>query len=209
MFYGNSLVHFNRGLDSDYDLNFYSIPLKMEKKRYSNWWFLAMNGIIAILFGLLLLLFTKEAIETLVFYFGLIILFSGIAMLVTGIINLKKERKAGMLLFESIVTVAIGTIIMFFPQHSLQFFLIVIGVWAVILGVVQLIILVNFKGEMTGRNIFLFNGLLTLAIGIFLFFDPYSFAAFLVKVIGVFSLIFGAILIYLSFALRRIIAHDK
>ena len=181
----------------------------MEKKRYSNWWFLAMNGIIAILFGLLLLLFTKEAIETLVFYFGLIILFSGIAMLVTGIINLKKERKAGMLLFESIVTVAIGTIIMFFPQHSLQFFLIVIGVWAVILGVVQLIILVNFKGEMTGRNIFLFNGLLTLAIGIFLFFDPYSFAAFLVKVIGVFSLIFGAILIYLSFALRRIIAHDK
>jgi uncharacterized membrane protein HdeD (DUF308 family) len=176
----------------------------MEKKRYSNWWFLALNGIIAILFGLLLLLFTKEAIEKLVFAFGLIILISGVAMLITGIINLQREKKAGLLLFESIVTVAIGTIIMFFPQHSLQFFLIIVGVWAIILGVVQLIILVNSKVQVSGKNLFLFNGLLTLAIGIVLVFYSAAFADFLVKLIGVFSIVFGCILIYLSFVLRRI-----
>ena len=176
----------------------------MEKKRYSNWWFLALNGIIAILFGLLLLLFTKEAIEKMVFAFGLIILISGVAMLITGIINLQRERKAGLLLFESIATVAIGTIIMFFPQHSLQFFLIIVGVWAIILGVVQLIILINAKVQVSGKNIFLFNGLLTLAIGIVLVFYSAAFADFLVKLIGVFSILFGCVLIYLSFVLRRI-----
>ena len=98
----------------------------MTKKSYSNWWFLALNGIIAIVFGLLLLFFTQEAIANLVFVFGLIVLASGIAMLVTGIINMKGRRKAGMLLFESIVTIAIGTIIMFDPEHSLKFFLIVV-----------------------------------------------------------------------------------
>ena len=176
----------------------------MEKKRYSNWWFLALNGIIAILFGLLVLLYTQETIKTLVFYFGVVILLTGLALLGTAIINLKKEKKTGMLLFESIVTVAIGIIIMFFPQNSLEFFLILIGVWAVILGIVQLIILINVKGEFAGKNIFLFNGLLTLAMGVILFFDPFSVAEFLVKVIGVFSLLFGCILIYLSFVLHRI-----
>jgi len=181
----------------------------MLKKSYSNWWFLAVNGLIAILFGLLLMFFTRETIATLVFYFGLVVLLSGIAMLITGIINLRKEKKAGLLLFESIITVAIGSIIMFYPQHSLEFFLIVIGVWAVILGIVQLILLINTKGELAGKNIFLFNGLLTLAIGIFLFFDPYSFAAFVIKVLGVFSLVFGSILIYLSFVLRQLVRGEK
>jgi uncharacterized membrane protein HdeD (DUF308 family) len=98
---------------------------------------------------------------------------------------------------------------MYFPENSLKFFLIVIGVWAVVIGIVQLIILVNAKGEIPGKNIFLFNGLLTLAIGILLFFDPYSLAEFIIKVIGVFSLIFGSILIYLSFVLRRIVSERK
>ena len=175
------------------------------KKSYSNWWFLAVNGIIAFIFGLLLLFFTQEAIATLVFYFGLVVLLSGIAMLVTGVIQLNKEKKAGLLLFESIVTVAVGTIIMFYPQHSLEFFLIVVGVWAVILGIVQLIIVVNTKGNLAAKNLFLFNGLLTLALGIVLFFDPYSLAAFVIKVIGVFSLIFGCILVYLSFSLKKLL----
>ena len=181
----------------------------MVQKHNSNWWFLALNGIIAILFGLLLLFFTTGMIETLVFYFGLIVLLSGLGMLVTGIISLKKERKAGMLLFESIVTVAIGTIIMFFPQHSFQFFLIVIGVWAVILGIVQLILLVNIKGDLTGKNIFLFNGILTLGIGVVLLAFPNSIADLVGKLIGVFSLIFGSILIYLSFSLRSIMNVGK
>jgi uncharacterized membrane protein HdeD (DUF308 family) len=176
----------------------------MEKRHYSNWLFLAMNGIIAILFGLLLLLFTKAVIETMVFYFGLIVLLSGVGMLVTGIFNIQRGKKAGMLLFESIITIAIGTIIMFFPQHSLQFFLLVVGVWAIILGIVQLIILINSKVEVSGKNLFLFNGLLTLGIGIVLIFYSDAFADFLVKLIGVFSLLFGALLIYLSVILRKI-----
>ena len=175
------------------------------KKRYSNWWFLSLNGIIAILFGLLLLFFTQEVIISLVFYFGLLILISGGAMLVNGIININRGRKATMLLFESIATIAIGTIIMFFPQHSLQFFLIVVGVWAIILGIVQLIILINVKGEVAGKNIFLFNGLLTLAIGVVLFFNPFAIA-WVVKLLGVFSLVFGCVLIYLSFVLRKVVA---
>ena len=180
----------------------------MVRKRYSNWWFMTLNGIIGILFGLLMLFFTDKVIEKLVFFFGLLVLLSGIAMLLTGIINMNKGRKAGLLLFESIITIAIGTIIMFYPQHSLQFFMIVIGVWAVILGIVQLVILFNTRVQVSGKNVFLVNGLLTMGIGFLLFFDPFSLAGFIIILIGVCSLIFGCLLVYLSFVLRKSIAPD-
>jgi uncharacterized membrane protein HdeD (DUF308 family) len=178
----------------------------MKTKRNSNWWFLALNGIIAILFGLLLFFFPQKTIESLMFFFGLIIFLSGLALMGTAIFNLKKEKKAGLLFFESIATLTIGVIIMIFPQHSLKFFLILIGVWAVILGIVQLVVLINTKGHFAGKNIFLFNGLLTFAMGILLFFDPYSLsmATFLIKMIGIFSVIFGGVLIYLAFVLRKL-----
>ena len=176
----------------------------MDIKRHTNWWFLALNGVIAILFGLLVFIYPEQTVEKLVFFFGLIIFLSGLALLGTAILKLKKERKTGMLLFESIATVTIGVIIMIFPQHSLKFFFILVGVWAVILGIVQLVMLINTKGDFKGKNLFLFNGLLTLAMGVLLFFDPYSIADFLVRLIGIFSIVFGCMLVYLSFVIKKI-----
>jgi len=176
----------------------------MVTKRNSNWWFLALNGIIAILFGLLVFIYPEQTVEKLVFFFGLIIFLSGLALLGTAIIKINKEKKTGLLLFESIATVTVGVIIMIFPQHSLKFFFILIGVWAVILGIVQLVMLINTKGQFAGKNLFLFNGLLTLAMGVLLFFDPYSIADFLVRLIGIFSFVFGCVLIYLAFILKKI-----
>ena len=57
----------------------------METKSYKNRWFLAVNGVIAILFGLLLLLFTKEIILSVVFFAGLAIALGGLCFLFIAI----------------------------------------------------------------------------------------------------------------------------
>jgi len=46
-------------------------------------------------------------------------------------------------------------------------------------------------------------------MGVLLFFDPYSIAEFLVKLIGVFSFLFGCVLIYLSFVLRKLTSESQ
>ena len=180
----------------------------METKRYKNWWFLAVNGIIAILFGLLLLLFTKEVIQTIVFSFGVVILAAGLILFFTAVYQIKKEKGVGMLLFQSILSVAIGIIIMLFTKDSLRFFLILIGVWAVIVGIMQLVVLINVKRNLSNKNIFLFNGLLTIVMGVILFLDPFAIAGFVVTLTGIFSIVFGLVLIYLSFALRTIASSE-
>jgi uncharacterized membrane protein HdeD (DUF308 family) len=176
----------------------------MENKGKKNWWFLAVNGMIAILFGLLLLLFSQESIKALVIYFGIALMAGGVILLITAVHNIKQNKKAGMILFESIICIAIGLIMVLFPQDSLSFFLILIGVWAIIVGVVQLATLINIKEKMASKNLLLFNGLLTIALGVFLFFDPFTMAKVMVQIAGVLSIIFGILMIWFGFALKSL-----
>ena len=110
----------------------------METKPYKNRWFLAINGIIAILFGLLLLLFTQKTILSVVFFSGLVMVLGGLCFLLIAIYQLRKDRNVMMLIFQSIFSIAIGLIIMIFKEQSLHLFLILLGVWAIIVGIFQL-----------------------------------------------------------------------
>jgi uncharacterized membrane protein HdeD (DUF308 family) len=175
----------------------------METKPYKNRWFLAVNGVIAILFGLLLLLFTKEIILNVVFFSGLAMMMGGLCFLIIAIYHLKKDRNVGMLIIQSVFSIGIGLLIMIFRDESLNMFFIFFGVWAIIVGIFQLVILVNIKRNLSNKNFLLFNGLLTIALGIIMILERDAVGIFLTKVLGAFAILFGMVMIYLSFIIRK------
>jgi uncharacterized membrane protein HdeD (DUF308 family) len=181
----------------------------METKRFKNWWFLAVNGGIFTLFGLLILFFTEESIKTILLYFGAVMLAGGAFMLLAGINNIRRDKAGAMLLVESIVAIAIGIALIFFPEASVKLFLIMIGIWAIIIGIIQLVIIVNVKGAIANKNIMLLNGLFTIGLGAVLLFNPFLWALFLVKIIGALAALFGILLIYFSLILRKVKAVEK
>lgn len=176
----------------------------MEKKGKKNWWFLVVNGLIAILFGIFLLFFDKDLMKVIVIYLGIAFIIAGVFMLITGIRNIKAEKQAGVQLVQSILTLIIGLIVVLFPTFSLKLVLIIIGVWAVILGIAQLVILISIKEHMSSKTVLLFNGILTIVMGILLFFDPIATTGFLLKIIGVFAIIFGILMIYFGIVLKML-----
>ena len=180
----------------------------MVEKKFKNWWFLAVNGIIFILFGLMVLFNTNEAIQAMIKYFGACLLVLGVILLIVGINNFRKDKQSGLVLFESIAVIAIGLVLAFFPDASVNLFMILVGVWFVIMGIVQLAILATLRDFSSFKNGLLINGLLTLGLGISLFFHPFSWAVFLVKIIGILAVLFGILLIWFSFLLRKVILSE-
>jgi len=176
----------------------------MEKQRFKNWWFLAANGCIFILFGLLMLFFTRETILTLIKYFGIVLVAGGAILLLAGINNIRKDKSAAMILVEAIASAAIGLALLFFTQATIALFLMLIGIWAIIIGIIQLVIIVNIKGILANKNVLLLNGLLTIGLGILLLFNPFDWAVFMGKIIGICSALFGILLVYFSFMLRSV-----
>jgi uncharacterized membrane protein HdeD (DUF308 family) len=182
----------------------------METKLYKNWWFLALNGVIAILVGLLFLYYTKTLLTSIINAFGIIILASGIVQLILAIYNLKKDKRIASSFILAVIFFTIGICILLFQQSSQALFFIMMGVWAVIVGIFQFVILVNVKRNLSNKNILLFNGLLTIIFGISLFFNPFTFPDIAIKILGAFAVIFGLVMIYLSFVIRKVtLAGEK
>jgi len=168
----------------------------------SNWIIFLVNGVIAILFGLLALFVPVETILTLTIYFGLLILLGGLIMFYFSYKNMKAHKPYFLLMAEAIFAILVGAVIAFYPKASLQIFLIMIGIWATIMGLMQIIVAVQMKGKVSNHSMFTLNGVITLVFGLLLFFNPMGAVKALFILIGLLALVAGLLLAYLGFKLK-------
>ncbi len=176
----------------------------MEQNNNGNWWTLAFNGIIAILYGLLAIFVSEKTLLAIVMYFGIVILIIGAAMLFGVINNMKNKQPYAADMAISIITLIIGSLLAFYTQKSLEIFVIVIGSWAILLGIFQLYLLSNKNFTKSTKNTFLINGLLTLVFGVILFFNPFESATIMLMFSGILAFAFGIILIAISMKVKNL-----
>ena len=62
---------------------------------YKNWWLLTLKGILAIIFGIFATFVPGVTLITLMIYFGLFIILSGIFLIVGSISHKKNNKKWG------------------------------------------------------------------------------------------------------------------
>lgn len=170
----------------------------------SSWSVYLVNGLIAILFGLLALLVPVETILTLTIYFGLLILLGGLIMFYIAYRNMQAKKEYMLLMGEAILAIVVGAVIAINPAHSLKFFLILIGIWATIMGLLQIIISVQMRKKVSNHGMFTINGVITLVFGLLLFYNPLGAIKVLFTIIGLLALIAGILLVYLAFKVKGI-----
>ncbi len=176
--------------------------LKLLIMKKANWIVFVVNGVIAILFGLLALLVPSETILTMTIYFGLLILFGGLIMFYVSYKNLRAKKPYMLIMAEAIFAILVGAVILIYPKSSLQIFMIMIGIWATIMGLFQIIIAVQMKGKVSHHSMYTLNGVITLVFGLLLFFNPIGAIKAVLVIIGLLALVAGVMLVYLGFKLR-------
>ncbi len=163
---------------------------------------LLINGLIALLFGALAVLLPKATIVVIVKYFGIVLLIGGASGLWVSINNMKHDKDYLSSLVSSIVSIVVGIILVFNTQLSLEIFGIIIGIWALVIGAVQLFIALKLLETGRYKNLLLINSIITLIFGLLLFISPFGTILILTRVIGVMALIFGAILFFFAISIR-------
>ncbi len=167
------------------------------------WATLAVNGAIAIIFGVLAIFVPGPTLITIVTYFGIVILLLGIAMLVGVILNIRNGLGYGTDLAEAIILIVVGVLLTFYTQQSLKVFVVVIGSWAILIGLLQLFFAFKVSPDLNGKNTLLINGGLTLLFGIILFFNPFQAAVFVLVLTGILSIAIGIILVVMAMKMKN------
>lgn len=152
------------------------------------WWVVLLEGIIAILLGLFLLYRPAATTIFLIQILGIFWLAEGILSIVGALIF--SENRVWKLL-SGILSIIAGALILMYPIYSpfivLTLFIMFIGIWAIINGVVKIVL--ALKGGGWGIGII---GILTIILGLLLLTNSVVGALFLPWMFG-FFLIFGGI----------------
>lgn len=176
----------------------------MEISIYKNWWLLAIKGILVTIFGIAAVFFPGVTLATLMIYFGILIVASGLFLLIGAFSHIKDNKHWANWLFEGVLDIIIGIIIIIYPQLTIDLFIIIVGIWAVTVGFTQLFSALRAHKTGRARWLMLLNALIVVIFGIVLFLNPTESSAALTMLVGVFAIVFGIFVTIYSFSLKNL-----
>jgi uncharacterized membrane protein HdeD (DUF308 family) len=168
------------------------------------WWLVLIRGILAILFGLFALFAPRTALLALVFVFGAYAIIDGITAIIAGIRHRKEESHWGWHVFQGVVSLIAGIVAFAWPGITVLAILFVIAFWSIVNGVAQIV--ESFTMRKMGASTWgwmLAGGIVSVLFGIVLFAQPGAGLITLLWLVGIFSIIFGVIMVVWALRLRR------
>ena len=107
-----------------------------------------------------------------------------------------------MLLLEGLVSIAAGLVTFFWPGLTALVLLYVIAAWALVAGVLEIVVAVRLRKRIRGEWWLALSGILSVITGGLMMWAPDAGALALVLWIGAYAVVFGALLIGLALRLR-------
>lgn len=168
-----------------------------------NWWAVLVRGILAFILGLLMIF--VPPIVTL----GILVIFLGAYFLVDGIFSIVavisgKTPHRWALLIEGILSIIFGILVFVWPAMTALVFLMVIAIWAIITGIAEIVYAAIHWKQGAGKWLLLIAGIISIILGIIILAQPGAGLMALVIFIEAYLIVFGIMLIGMSFWLKNL-----
>ncbi len=168
------------------------------------WWVPVVRGLVAVALGVFAFIWPIATITALVLVFGAVALLDGCLAIGAGIAARRLTSEWWVLLVQGLVGIAIGVLTLRYPSITALALVLLMAVWAIGLGVLQVVAAVQARRNIPGGFWLGLAGILGIAFGILLMVNPFSGGIAVVWLIGIFALLWGATLIVGGFDLRRL-----
>lgn len=166
------------------------------------WKWILARGALAVLFGVAAFVVPGVSLLAIVLIWGAYAIADGVLALVTG----WKSRDAGRAIWPFLVLgvlgIAAGAIALFRPDVAATGLVLVVAVWSIVGGILQIVVAIRLRAALDNEWLLVAAGLMAVAFGALLAFDPAAGALSLVWILGAFALVYGALLVTLALRLR-------
>jgi uncharacterized membrane protein HdeD (DUF308 family) len=162
---------------------------------------LAIRGVVAIAFGVLILAFPNISLSTLVYLVAAFAAVDGVVSLVLAFSPMPTSARVW-LVVNAIAGIGVGVITVLQPNITELALLYVVGAWAIILGAIQIV--AAFSGPLDGsvRILTFVYGIVSIAFGVIIFVRPGTGALGLLALIAAYAIATGVALIGVAWELR-------
>lgn len=164
------------------------------------WWFFLVRGLLAVTLGIAALFWPQATLVLLIRLIALYVLFDGIVSL----LGVFRGLALSATLAPGLISVLVGVILLFWPDVTARWLLVVVGLWALQQG--GLLFLAGRQAEANDpeRGSTMTIGVGAGVVGLLLIIWPGTGTVTISWVVGIAALLLGALLIYLALRLRRV-----
>jgi uncharacterized membrane protein HdeD (DUF308 family) len=170
-----------------------------------HWWATVLRGLLAIGVGILAWYRPDIFWASLVLVFGVYAVVDGVFAIVAAINTESRDRAFHLL--EGLLGIAVGVVVFLYPDQAGTAIVVVIGIWAVATGVVEIVSAIRLRREIEDEWLLGLGGVLPLILGAILIARPQFGQVTTTYVLGTYGLIFGVVLVMLGLRLRRLRAE--
>ena len=166
-------------------------------------WSVAVRGIAALVLGFFALTRPGSVLLGLVLVFGAYALVDGILTLVSAAKG-NAEYGRGWLVLEGLADIFIGLATFLWPAITVLALTYLIAAWAIIKGIFELAGAVRRRTYIRHEWLYIVGGLVSILLGVMIIGRPLLGALAITSMLGIYGIFFGAVLLGLSFNLRRV-----
>lgn len=174
-----------------------SETVRMTSRRRAGWQPLFALGVVAVVFGALILVNVWSSLRLLAIFAGALLLLAGVAQLVAAI----GAARRGAGLAGAVVTLLAGVVVLIWPEGSLKTLTVLVGLSFVVWGVVLAIVSRRLRGR--GASVGMVFGVILAIAGLVVVVWPGLTVTVLMALVGVGAVLGGMLAVAQALALRR------
>ena len=167
-----------------------------------DWWIIALQGVAAVLFGVLALAWPGLTLLALVFLFAAYALVDGVLALVRGLRRGSGGGRDWWQVVIGLIGIAAGVIASVMPGITAFALLFVIAAWAIVSGAFELVAAYQLRDVIRREWLLALEGLLSIIFGVAITLFPGAGALAVVWLIGSYAIASGVILVLVAFRMR-------
>ena len=167
------------------------------------WIFAIIRGVLGILFGLIALFAPIATALVLAIVIGVYAIVDGVFDIVEAI----RHRGSSSMVFRivlGVVSILFGIVVLVWPGMSLGILVIMVGIWAIIIGVLQIVSSVGHRAVPNSGWVWgIVGGALAILFGLLVLVWPGTGLVTIIWIIGIWAIVWGIVFIVLGVQLRK------
>ncbi|MBV9232269.1 MAG: HdeD family acid-resistance protein [Chloroflexi bacterium] len=173
----------------------------------SYWQGLMFQGIIAILFGLAIIVWPHLTVIVFVYLFGAFLLVDGIAALIVSPFMRETTRYWWIVLLIGLFCIGAGLVTFFWPHITAIVLLYLVAIWAIVVGILEIALPFSPGNSFSQEWPYAIGGAIFLLLGIFLILRPGAGILSIVWLVGLCAIVGGILTLIRAFQARSALKH--
>jgi uncharacterized membrane protein HdeD (DUF308 family) len=169
-----------------------------------NWWAPACSGVLAILAGIVAIVWPDKTFEAFVLLIGVYAFVRGSIWLSFGLLAATARERWWPFVVNGIVGISFGVLTFAEPQAMIVALVSVLGAWAVLTGVLEIIAAVRFRRVIPDEFLLGLGGVVSVVFGVAVLAQPSIAATTFTLLFGAYAIVVGLAQVWLGLRLRSL-----